>query len=358
MNKPSATAGRETSYGEAIREGFIHLLSRHREVFTIGQGLWSPWYVGNSMTDLDKLFGKERVIDTPVSELACTGAAVGAALCGYRPVVIHPRMDFMVLAADQIVNQAAKWNYMFGGQQSAPMVIRLVVGRGWGQGPQHSQSLQSWFAHIPGLKVIMPATPYDAKGMMIAAIEDNNPVISIEHRWLYNIKGKVPEDHYTVPLGAPNIARRGADVTIAAASYMTIEALEAANDLAEEGIEAEVIDIRTLNPFDDLPLVESVKKTGRLIVADTGHRSVGFAAEVVARVSEQAFGDLVAPPVRIALPDVPTPTTRALANYYYPRKFEITAAARRLTGLPEQPMPEVRPDSLLDVPDRYFRGPF
>ncbi|KAB2939018.1 MAG: alpha-ketoacid dehydrogenase subunit beta [Hyphomicrobium sp.] len=352
------TTEREITYAQALAEAQDICMARDPSVYIMGLGAPDAAAIFGSTKGLIEKFGPGRVVDMPVSEHAMTGVALGTAINGMRPVMTHIRLEFALLAIDQIVNQAAKWNYMFGGQQSAPMVIRLVVGRGWGQGPQHSQSLQSWFAHIPGLKVIMPATPYDAKGMMIAAIEDNNPVISIEHRWLYNIKGKVPEDHYTVPLGAPNIARRGADVTIAAASYMTIEALEAANDLAEEGIEAEVIDIRTLNPFDDLPLVESVKKTGRLIVADTGHRSVGFAAEVVARVSEQAFGDLVAPPVRIALPDVPTPTTRALANYYYPRKFEITAAARRLTGLPEQPMPEVRPDSLLDVPDRYFRGPF
>jgi acetoin:2,6-dichlorophenolindophenol oxidoreductase subunit beta len=237
-------------------------------------------------------------------------------------------------------------------------VIRMVVGRGWGQGPQHSQSLQSWFAHIPGLKVIMPATPFDAKGMTIAAIEDNNPVISIEHRWLYSIKGKVPQGRYTVPLGPPNVLRRGKDVTIAATSYMTLEAIQAASELAEEGIDAEVIDVRTLNPFDESPILESVKKTGLLIVADTGHRSVGFAAEIIARVVEQAMGDLKSPPLRIALPDLPTPTTRALANFYYPGKHEIAAAARRLTGRPEMPGPVVMPDSRLDVPDASFRGPF
>lgn len=263
-----------------------------------------------------------------------------------------------MLAIDQIVNQAAKWHYMFGGQASAPLVIRMVVGRGWGQGAQHSQSLHAWFAHVPGLKVVMPATPHDAKGLLISAIEDNNPVVCIEHRWLYGIHGPVPEGYYRVPLGQPNILRRGKHVTVVAGSYMTLEAVRAADELLKEGLEVEVIDLRTLNPFDETPIIESVRKTGNLIVADTGWRSVGFAAEVLSRVAEQCLGDLKAPPIRLTLPDLPTPTTRALTNYYYPLVHDIVAAARRVAGRPARPAPEITPEAFLDVPDPSFTGPF
>jgi pyruvate dehydrogenase E1 component beta subunit len=218
--------------------------------------------------------------------------------------------------------------------------------------------LQAWFAHVPGLKVVMPATPHDAKGLLIAAIEDDSPVVFIEHRWLYNIHGPVPPGVYRVPLGTSHVVHAGRDVTIAATSLMTLEAVRAAETLAEEGIDVEVVDIRTLNPFDEGPVLASVKKTGRLIVADTGSRSVGFAAEVVARVVEQGLSDLKRPPLRITLPDVPTPTTRALANYYYPLVHDLCAAARRLMDRPARPEPEIKPDAFLDVPDPGFTGPF
>ena len=258
-----------------------------------------------------------------------------------------------------IVNQAAKWHYMFGGQASVPMVIRMIVGRGWGQGPQHSQSLHAWFAHVPGLKVVMPATPHDAKGMLIASIEDDNPVLFLEHRWLHSISGPVPEGMYRVPLGKSAVMREGDDVTLATASYMTLEAVKAADRLAEDGIAAEIVDLRTLNPLDDGPMLASVRKTGRLVVCDHATRTAGFAGEVITRVCEQAWTDLKSPPVRVTLPDCPTPTTRALANYYYPGPAHIVAAVRQAMGLPsEDPWLAVRPEDLLDVPDRSFTGPF
>jgi acetoin:2,6-dichlorophenolindophenol oxidoreductase subunit beta len=204
----------------------------------------------------------------------------------------------------------------------------------------------------------MPATPHDAKGLLISAIEDDNPVVFIEHRWLYNVHGPVPEGLYRVPLGRPNVLRPGRHVTVVATSYMTLEASRAADELAREGLELEIVDVHTLNPFDETPVLESVRKTGRLIVADAGWRSVGFAAEVVSRVVEQCLADLKAPPVRITLPDLPTPTTRALSNYYYPLVRDIAAAARRLAGRPPKPEPEIKPDALLDVPDATFTGPF
>ncbi|MGI8792793.1 MAG: alpha-ketoacid dehydrogenase subunit beta [Acidimicrobiales bacterium] len=348
---------RQLTYAQAIREALDLALASDPRVFILGQGTPDAAGVFGTTKGLAERHGARRVVDTPVSESAMTGVALGAAITGSRPVMTHLRLEFAMLAMDQIVNQAAKWRYMFGGQAQAPMVIRMVVGRGWGQGPQHSQSLQAWFAHVPGLKVIMPATPHDAKGMLLAAIDDDDPVVCIEHRWLYNISGPVPEGQYRVPIGVPHRVRKGDDITVAATSYMTLEATRAADLLHGEGIGLDVIDIRTLNPFDDGLVVESVRRTGRLLVADTGSRSVGFAAEVVSRIAEQCFSDLVAPPVRVTLPDVPTPTTRALSNYYYPTMADIANAARRLVGK-EGTAPMTRPIDLLDAPDASFTGPF
>ncbi len=349
---------RTLKYVEAVNEALDLCMAADPRVFLMGLGAPDPTNMFGTHIGLAEKYGPKRVVDMPISENAMTGVLLGAAHTGMRPVMTHIRLEFAMLAIDQIVNQAAKWHYMFGGQTRAPMVIRMFVGRGWGQGPQHSQSLQSWFAHIPGLKVIMPATAYDAKGLMIAAIEDENPVICIEHRWLYNVSGAVPEEMYRVPIGIPKVLRRGDDVTIAATSYMTLEAVRAADALKEEGIDAEVLDVHTLNPMDETLIVDSVRKTGNLIVGDTGWRSVGVSAEISSRIVEQAFGDLKNPPIRIALPDYPTPTTRALSNYYYPGVQDIMAAARRLTGRPPKPAPKIRPEDFLDVPDPSFTGPF
>jgi len=349
---------RQLKFVQALAEALDLCMAKDPRVFVLGLGAPDAAAVFGSTKGLAGKYGPRRVLDMPVAENGMTGVAIGAALRGMRPVMTHIRLEFAMLAIDPIVNQAAKWHYMFGGQASVPLVIRMVVGRGWGQGPQHSQSLQAWFAHVPGLKVVMPATPYDAKGLLISAIEDDNPVVFIEHRWLYNIFGPVPEGIYRVPLGRPNVLRRGRHVTVAATSYMTLEATRAADELAREGLELEIVDIHTLNPFDETPVLESVRKTGRLIVADTGWRSVGFAAEVVTRVVEQCLGDLKEPPVRITLPDLPTPTTRALSNYYYPLVRDIAAAARRLAGRPPKPEPEIKPEAFLDVPDAAFDGPF
>ena len=349
---------RELTFVQALAEALDLCMAKDPRVFVLGLGAPDAAAVFGSTKGLAEKYGPRRVLDMPVSENGMTGVAIGAALRGMRPVMTHVRLEFAMLAIDPIVNQAAKWHYMFGGQASVPLVIRMVVGRGWGQGPQHSQSLQAWFAHLPGLKVVMPATPHDAKGLLISAIEDDNPVVFIEHRWLYDIHGPVPEGIYRVPIGESKVLRRGRHITVAATSYMTLEAARAADELAGEGLELEIVDIRTLNPFDETPLLESVRRTGRLIVADAGWRSVGFAAEVVTRVVEQCFGDLKDPPVRITLPDLPTPTTRALSNYYYPLARDIAAAARRLAGRPPKPEPEIRPEDVLDVPDPTFTGPF
>lgn len=351
-------SNRELKFFQAIDEAIDLSMAKDISVYIMGLGVPDPKGIFGSTLGLQQKYGSTRVMDMPTSENAMTGVVIGSALVGMRPIMTHQRIDFALLAVEQIVNQAANWYYMFAGKMSIPLVIRMMIGRGWGQGAQHSQSMQAWFTHIPGLKVVMPTTPHDAKGLLIASIEDNNPVIFIEHRWLYNITGQVPEGLYRVPLGQAKVVRKGSDVTIAAISYMTLEALRAAEMLTADGISAEVIDIRTLKPLDDALILESVRKTGRLIVTDTGWKTGGFAAEIVARIAEQAFSDLKAPPGRVALPDCPSPTTQALANHYYPRAVHIAVTAKRMLGLSaDEPVLDAS-SMLLDVPDPTFTGPF
>lgn len=323
---------RTISYGEAIREGFHYLLSRHEEVFAIGQGLWSPWYVGNSMTDLDKDFGVERIIDTPVSEQACTAAALGASLCGYRPIVIHPRVDFMILAMDAIVNQAAKWHHMFGGRSRAPVTVRGIINRGGEQGAQHSQALHSWFAHIPGLRVVMPATAEDARDLLIASVLHDDPVLYLDDRWLYDEKMEVgPPVARDLGREGPEIRRTGRDITLVAASYSVKLCLEAAKTLAIDGIDCEVVDLRVLNPLDDRVVVESVRRTGRLLAVDGDWSSCGLAGEIIARCAQAVpAAAWQALPSRLTLPDAPAPTSKALEGIYYPKADGICGMVREL----------------------------
>ncbi|MEQ8837425.1 MAG: transketolase C-terminal domain-containing protein, partial [Lacipirellulaceae bacterium] len=270
-----------------------------------------------SMKDLDKEFGCERVIDSPVSENATTGAAIGAAIAGMRPIVFHPRMDFMLLAVDPIVNQAANWSYVFEGKGSAPLVIRAVINRRGEQGAQHSQALQAMFAHIPGLKVVMPSTAYDAKGLLVAANRDDSPVMYIDDRSLYDLEEEVPKELYEVEIGKAAVRREGTDLTIVALSSMVPKSVEAAEQLAVKGIDAEVIDLRSLKPWDRETVVASVKKTGRLLVVDEAWKTCGFAAEVAATVADEAFSSLRAPVRRTTLADAPAPSSFALEEAYY-----------------------------------------
>ncbi|MFH1903539.1 MAG: alpha-ketoacid dehydrogenase subunit beta [Candidatus Omnitrophota bacterium] len=350
---------RELKFSQAINEALDICLTRDPNVYLIGLGVPDPKGIFGTTLGLQDKYGSDRVMDMPASENGMTGVVIGSALVGMRPIMTHQRMDFALLSLDQIVNQAANWYYMFGGKTSVPLVIRMLIGRGWGQGPQHSQSLQAWFSHVPGLKVVMPTTPYDAKGLLISSVEDNNPVIFIEHRWLYNLVDHVPEGVYRVPLGKARVAKEGKDVTIVATSYMTVESLRAAEILLKEGIMAEVIDVRSLKPLDDSLILDSVRKTGRLLVADTGWKSFGIGAEILARVAEEALTDLKSPPVRVALPDCPTPTSPALSRYYYPRLEHIISGVRKMFGLfdkePFKPEGRTVP---LDVPDKTFTGPF
>jgi pyruvate dehydrogenase E1 component beta subunit len=350
---------RDITYAEAIREGFATALQRDPSVMVIGLGIPDPKGVFGTSIGLQKEFGSERVMDMPCSENGMTGIMLGAAVNGLRPVLNHQRLDFALLAMDPMCTQAAKWSYMFGGAMKMPVVFRMILGRGWGQGPQHSQCLHSWFAHIPGLKVVMPSTPHDAKGMLIAAIEDDNPVIYLDHRWLHHTKGHVPEGHYTVPIGPARLARTGKDVTIVALSYMVLEALDAAGKLAHLGIDAEVIDLRSLRPLDRDTILASVRKTGHLVVADTANGLAGLSAEILALTAEGAHGALRSAPQRVVFPDCPTPTSPALAAGYYPVAGDIVAAVRRSLGMPADPSDTaISPGTELDKPNRAFTGPF
>ena len=321
---------RRISYVQAINETLHQMIERDTSVFLIGQGVTSPWYVGTTTVGLIDRFGPERIIDTPVSENGVTGVAIGAALAGMRPVLVYPRMDFMYYAMDQIANHAANWHYMFGGQVSVPLTIWAIINRGGEQAAQHSQALQAIFTHIPGLKVVMPSTPYDAKGLLIASIKDDNPVIFIDDRWLYDDLGEVPEEVYSIPLGKGIIRREGRDVTLVATSYMVTEAIKAAESLEEDGIDAEIIDPRSLKPLDEKLLLESVKKTGRLIIADAGWKTCGLGAELAALVAEKVFSYLKAPIVRVSLPDAPAPASSVLEQVYYPRAKDIISAVKGL----------------------------
>ena len=321
---------RKLNYALAINEALHQMMVEDASVFLIGQGVKSPWYVGRTAEGLLDRFGPDRVIDTPVSENAMTGAAVGAALAGMRPVAVHPRMDFMLYAFDPIINQAANWSYMNGGKLSAPVVFWCIINRGGEQAAQHSQAIHALFAHIPGLKVIMPSTPVDAKGLMISAIKDDNPVVYIDDRWLHGTEADVPEGSYEIPIGKGDVKREGTDVTLVAVSYMAKLALEAANELGENGIDVEVVDPRTIKPLDKDMILASVSKTGRLVVADVGWKTFGVAAEISAMVNEEAFGKLKAPVCRISLPDFPAPASSPLEKAYYPTVENISSAIKKI----------------------------
>jgi len=351
---------RELRFTEALHEALDLALERDPRVYVLGLGAPDPKGIFGTTLGLAARHGRERVLDMPTAENGMTGVAIGTALAGMRPVMIHQRIDFATLAVEQIVNQAAKWRYTFGGRHSVPLVIRLIVGRGWGQGPQHSQSLQSWFAHVPGLKVVMPVTPFDAKGLMLASIEDDDPVVFIEHRWLHPLYGEVPAGHYTTDIGPVRRLRVGEDVTIVATSYMAIEAVRAADTLARAGISADVLAVTTLRPLQPEGILESVRRTGRLVVADTSWRASGFAAEIVAIVAEDGGTRLAAPPIRLGTADTPVPTTAALARLSYPRVRDILGAVATVLGVDPGPLLEVNgPDpEHLDVPDASFTGPF
>ena len=323
---------RELTMREAIREALAEELRRDPAVFIMGEDVGRAGGVFNVTQGLQTEFGRDRVRDTPISEEAIAGMGVGAAMTGMRPVVEIMFSDLTTLAMDQIVNQAAKMHYMTGGQATVPLVIRTTIGTGRGAAAQHSQSLHAWTAHIPGLKVVLPSTPYDAKGLLKSAIRDDNPVMFYEHKMRYGEKGPVPESDYTIPLGVADVKREGRDVTLVATSAMVLVALRAAESLADEGFSAEVVDPRTLKPLDKGTILESVKKTGRAVIIDEGHLSYGVTAEIASIVADEGFDWLDAPVKRFGAEDVPVPMAPGLEAATIPNAEQVVATVRGLFG--------------------------
>jgi len=322
---------REITYLKAVREALWQEMERDERVFIIGEDVGVYGGAFGVTRGMVEHFGAERVIDTPISEYGIAGAITGAALIGMRPVGEIMFMDFTTLAMEQLVNQAAKMRFMFGGMTMVPFVLRCPAGSGTGAAAQHSQSLENWFVHVPGLKVVMPSTPYDATGLLLSSIRDDNPVIFVEHKLLYKTEGPVPEEQYTVPLSKADVKRKGRDLTIVATSIMVIRALEAAEQLSAEGIEVEVVDPRTLKPLDEETIVRSVSKTGRALIVHEACKTGGYGGELAAVIAgSEAFDYLDAPIVRLAGRDIPIPYSRTLEYHTVPHVENIVEAARQL----------------------------
>lgn len=349
----------QITFAKAINEALSVAMELDSNVICYGLGIDDPKGIFGTTLGLQEKFGPERVFDIPTSENAMTGIGIGAALFGLRPVMTHQRLDFALLSMDQLVNNAAKWRFMFGGQRGVSLTVRMILGRGWGQGPTHSQNLQAWFAHIPGLKVVMPSTAEDAKGLLLSAIFDEDPVIFLEHRWLHNLHGEVPEGDCRIPIGKARLLREGGDVTIVAMSYMTIEALHAVDHLATQGIACDLIDLRSVLPLDWTAIEASVKRTGRILVLDTGTLTGSISGEIVARIASGSWQHLKCAPQRLATPDFPEATSPALTSNYHIRAERIVkevgcmldhdVETLTLANLRKYPH---------DVPGDWFTGPF
>lgn len=343
------------TYRESIAEALREEMERDNRVFVYGLDVADHKRTFGSGNGLLEKFGSKRYFSTPLSEDALMGFGAGAAITGLRPVNVHIRVDFLLLTLNQIANIVSCWRYTTGGASKIPITIRAVIGRGWGQGMQHSKTLHSIFAHIPGLKVVLPSTAADMKGLLKSAIRDDNPVLIIEQRWLYDTPGEVPESpDYLEPLGVPRRIAEGADVTVVGVSWMVIEAVKAAEILARRGIHLEVIDPRTISPLDYTMIYESVKKTGHCIVADYDWLNCGFSAEIAARVQEYCFGSLNSPVTRIGFAETPCPTTRPLENKFYSNAVQIVRAVEQKLGLSET---DLSGEEFYSY-EKKFKGPF
>lgn len=346
-------------FSDAIKDAMFQSMASDSKVICYGLGVPDPKHIFDTTTGLRETFGKSRVFDIPISENAMTGVAIGAALGGYKPVFVHQRMDFFLLAMDQLVNGAAKWHMMFGGAMNVPITIRLIIGRGWGQGPTHSQSLHAWFAHIPGLKVVMPSNPADAKGLLMQSIQDPNPVVFIEHRWLHNMEGDVPEGDHRVALGKANLMREGTDITVVGNSLMIPEAIHALDFLKDHNVSADLIDLHTIRPIDWETIFKSVEKTGRLLALDIGAPTGSIASEIMARVASKFADKLKSPVESICMPDYAVPTSFSLTKDLYPDSSDI--AERIINMLNIEADPSCLRDAHTwahDVPGNWFSGPF
>jgi len=353
---------RMLTYAEAIREATETEMARDSSVMVLGIGVDDFKGVYGTTAGLVEKFGNDRVVDTPLSEDAMTGVAIGTALAGLRPIHVHIRMDFLLLAMNQLVNIAAKSRYMYGGAVRVPIVVRAIIGRSWGQGAQHSQGLHSFFMHVPGLKVVAPSTPYDAKGCLIQSIRDNNPVVFVEHRLIHYQKGNVPEVDYTVPFGQARVLTEGTDITLVGISHMAVECLHARRYLGDMGLRAEVIDPVSLSPLDVDTIVASVEKTGKLLVVDTAWTSCGASAEIMAQVTEH-LGNAKTECRRMGFASVTCPTTKTLENHFYPDAQKIAAAAYRIVH-GNYVSPVFNRECEISIPSEVsresveFRGPF
>ena len=343
------------TYAEAVREATEQEMARDPSVIVLGIGVDDFKAVYGTTRGLLEKFGPERVFDTPLSEDGMTGVAIGAAMAGLRPIHVHIRMDFVMLAMNQIVNIAAKARYMYGGTVSVPIVVRSIIGRSWGQGAQHSQALQALFMHVPGLRVVAPSTPYDAKGCLIMSIRDDNPVMFIEHRMLHSQRGHVPSDLYAVPFGKARVLAKGSDITLVGISYMTVECLRAQRYLGEVGISAEVIDPVCLSPLDIETILTSVKKTGRLLLVDSGWTVCGASAEILAQVAEHLQGMPQIRWQRMGFAPVPCPTTKNLENLFYPNAQTVASTAFAMVHDNQRSWVPVHKEASEIV---EFKGPF
>jgi len=341
------------TYAQALNLAMKHEMEADPNVFAFGVDIADHKRTFGSGKDLVELFGSSRYFSTPVSEAAETGIAIGAALSGLRPVQIHARADFMLLAMNQLVNMASIHSYLSGGKSPVPLTVRCMIGRSWGQGPQHSKAMHSTFAHFPGLKVVMPSTPQDAYSLLRAAIQDDNPVLFFEHRWLYDIEGEV-DDEWEMKLGIARAQRDGSDISIIASSWMVVEALQAAQILEEIGISVDVVDIQSAVPLDMIEVADSVRYTGHVIIADNDWAFCGLSSEISAQITEQCFSSLKKPPVRIGFTHTPCPTTRPLETLFYPTAETIVRAAEKLLDL--DPI-DLSNETFNDYQNR-FKGPF
>ena len=346
------------SFASAINEALHRAMRDDPSVICYGLGINDPKAIFGTTKNLENRFGSDRVFDTPTSENAMTGIGIGASLAGIKAVMTHQRLDFFLLAMDQLVNSAAKWHYMFGGQINVPITIRLIIGRGWGQGPTHSQNLQAWFAHIPGLKVVCPTTPNDARDLLYEAIFDPDPVVFLEHRWLHNSIGTVKSNITSNQIGKARTVNIGKDVTVVASSYMVIEALRAIKQLEKNNINAELIDLRSYKPIDWKTISRSLKKTGRLLVVDSGFSTCSIASEIVAKMATEHFGDLKTAPIKLAMPDAPEPTSFGLTKNFYIDSEDIFKSILKLVQEPNPILyPKIKTE-YHDIPGNWFDGPF
>ena len=354
---------RKIKFFESINETHKQLMKKDKKIITMGLGVNDPMGIFGTTKDLYKIFGNKRALETPTSENASTGIAIGAAMQGLKLILTHQRVEFSLLSMEQIINQAAKFYFLSNGKYRISLVIRVIIGKGWGQGPQHSQSLESLFAHIPGLKVVAPSNAYDAKGMLVSAINCGHPVIYFEHRWLHNIEDHVPKKIYSTAFGKAKIHNKGKDITIISFSEALIQVLRLKEIILKSKISAEIIDLRSLRPLDKKTILKSVKKTKRVLIVDNGWKTYGIGAEIVSIISEKMGSKLKSNPMRIGIKEVPMPSSRSIAKEVYLNPIKILKAISHLTKKKiDKKLLKVFLDKIknipVDVPYRDFKGPF